>query len=173
MIENKVYFALETESEIFMSPELKKVEYLRSVIVKSIKEYNKKDRILKLLIFVRLNYFNEQQLDLHIKNIQKISQDIEIIKFNFKGDFGVDITSEMATKHTAVLEYCKILGYKPENIVGIGDGYNDYHLFTASGYKIAMGNAPKELKDIADLVVLTVDEGGMESALNHVLNMVK
>lgn len=169
LIENRVYFALETESEIFMSPEIKKVEYLRSVIVNRIDKYNWKDGVLKLLIFARLNFFKEEQLDFHIKNIQKISQDIEIIKFNFEGNFGVDITSEKATKHTAILEYCKLLGLKPENVVGIGDGYNDYHLFTASGFKIAMGNSPKELREIADLIVPTVDEGGMEKALEYIL----
>jgi hypothetical protein len=57
--------------------------------------------------------------------------------------------------------------------VAIGDGHNDYPLFTACGYKIAMGNAPSELKDIADLVVPPTHEGGMKQALEHIISLLE
>ena len=163
-----VFLAFETEKDVFMYPKALKVSYLKNVEARDIYDLKDYKRILKILIFAKLNYFNEKQLDLHTKNIQKTCKDIEIIKFNFEGNFGVDITSEKSTKHTAVLEYCKMLNYKQENIVAIGDGYNDFHLFTASGFKIAMGGSPKELKDFADLVVPTVEDGGMEVALQYI-----
>ena len=54
-------------------------------------------------------------------------------------------------------------------MVGMGDSYNDYPLFTACGYKIAMGNAPDELKEIADFIAPTVENNGTVVALEHLI----
>ncbi len=63
-----------------------------------------------------------------------------------------DITSSKATKHLAVLRLAELLNIKPEEIVGVGDGYNDYPLLSACGYKVAIETAPEELKSIADFI---------------------
>lgn len=164
----KVKFAYETEKEIYMYPKIVKTSYLKNVSVKNLADYTG-EGVSKLLVFAKLNGFTEAKMDSYIKDMQRLANDIGIIKFNFDGSFGVDITSEKSTKHTAVLEYCKILGLDKETIVGIGDGYNDYPLLTACGFKIAMGNSHKELKEIADLVVSEVDEGGISEALEHII----
>ena len=73
----------------------------------------------------------------------------------------IDITSQKGTKHLATLELQKILKIDKNRTIGIGDGYNDYPLLTACGYKVAMGNAASELKEIADLVVADVKHDGL------------
>jgi hypothetical protein len=170
----KVIFGLETDTFMFISPVTHTSIYLQSIETKDIRDYKGREDIYKVLIFSSGNKFDEKTANRHIKNIQKLSTDIEIIRFKFLYDgmycFGADITSEKATKHTAVLEYCRILGLKPEEVVAMGDGYNDYPLFTAAGFKIAMGNAHKELKEIADLVVAPIDEGGTEEALSYIID---
>jgi hydroxymethylpyrimidine pyrophosphatase-like HAD family hydrolase len=55
----------------------------------------------------------------------------------------------------------KIMKLKPEEVVGVGDGYNDYPLLTACGVKVAMGDAPDELKEIADFIVPPQSEHGV------------
>lgn len=64
-----------------------------------------------------------------------------------------DLTPLSASKYTAALELMKILNIDQARTIGIGDGYNDYPLLTACGYKIAIEGAPKELTEIADLVI--------------------
>lgn len=167
-IEN-VIFACETEKNTYMSPEVKDISYMFNGKAKSIRELVD-EPVLKIVVFAKFNGFPEPVMDRHIKKIQEMSKDTEVIKFNFEGNFGVDITSEKATKHTAVLEYQKIQGFKKEEVVAMGDSYNDYPLLTAAGFKIAMGNAHKELKEIADLVVAPFHEGGTEEALSYILD---
>lgn len=66
-----------------------------------------------------------------------------------------------ATKQHAVLKLSKILGITRKEIIGVGDGYNDFPLLMACGLKVAMGNAVEELKAIADYVAPTVDKDGL------------
>lgn len=78
-----------------------------------------------------------------------------------KGCFDVAITHAKATKHQATLEVAKILEIEPHEIIGVGDGYNDFPLLMASGLKVAMGNAVDELKEIADYVAPSVENDGV------------
>lgn len=78
----------------------------------------------------------------------------------------LDITSEKATKHLAVLELSKILKIDPSLMIGVGDGYNDYPLLSVCGFKVALENAPTQLKEIADLIVPNVEKNGLVVAIN-------
>lgn len=71
------------------------------------------------------------------------------------------ITNEAATKEHAVYELEKMIGVTKEEMIGVGDGHNDIHLFKAVGYKVAMGNAVQDLKDAADEVIGSVQEDGL------------
>lgn len=99
--------------------------------------------------------------------IEMASQKYKNIAFSkaasYKGEEFVDVylSHSHATKQKAVMEYAQLLNIKTEEIIGIGDGYNDFPLLMACGLKIAMGNAVDELKAIADFVVPTVDEDGL------------
>lgn len=79
---------------------------------------------------------------------------------NHKG-YGVHITHAEATKLHGIFEVAKYLGIGAHEIIGVGDGYNDFPLLMACGLKIAMGNAVPELKEIADYIAPSVDEDGV------------
>ncbi len=83
---------------------------------------------------------------------------------------GWDITSLRGTKHLATLEVMNSLDIPSEEVVGVGDGYNDFPLLEACGLKVAMGNAPQELKDIADIVVPPIDENGVAVLIERLLS---
>lgn len=104
--------------------------------------------------------------DLLINSLTHIS-DIAVQKPpSFKGNLvWVSVTSSIATKLHSVLEITKLLGIKPKEVIGVGDGYNDYPLLSACGLKIAMGNAVSELKAIADFVVPPVEEDGVATVI--------
>lgn len=84
----------------------------------------------------------------------------------FKGCIGLEITDVSATKQHAILEVAKILGINTHEIIGIGDGYNDFPLLMACGLKVAMGNAVGDVKAIADYVAPSVEEDGVAEVIN-------
>lgn len=73
----------------------------------------------------------------------------------------LDITEKEVSKLHGIVEVSKLLGIQTHEVIGVGDGYNDFPLLLACGLKIAMGNAVPELKAIADFVAPTVEEDGV------------
>jgi Cof subfamily protein (haloacid dehalogenase superfamily) len=56
-----------------------------------------------------------------------------------------------------------------ENLAMIGDGENDLEAIGVAGFGVAMGNAPKIVRDAANLIVGDVDDGGLAEALERCL----
>jgi len=77
----------------------------------------------------------------------------------------VYITHASATKQHAILNIARILGIRTRDIIGVGDGYNDFPLLMACGLKVAMGNAVSELKEIADYIAPSIDEDGVANVI--------
>ena len=92
--------------------------------------------------------------------LQQLFPELHVVKMKLPFGYGIDITAANATKHIAVLELMKLKGLDREEVIGIGDGYNDFPLLSACGTKVAMGDAPDELKAIADTVVAPATELG-------------
>ncbi len=77
------------------------------------------------------------------------------------GCVGIEISHVNASKLHGIHRVAKILGIKTHEIIGVGDGYNDFPLLLACGLKVAMGNAVPELKAIADFIAPSVEEDGV------------
>ena len=73
----------------------------------------------------------------------------------------LDITNSLASKLHSIQEVSQLLGISTHEIIGVGDGYNDFPLLLACGLKFAMGNAVPELKEIADFVAPPVERDGV------------
>lgn len=80
--------------------------------------------------------------------------------------FTVLINHAMATKQHGIFEVAKLLKITTDDIIGIGDGYNDFPLLLACGLKVAMGNAVSELKEIADYIAPSVYDDGVADVIN-------
>lgn len=70
-----------------------------------------------------------------------------------------------ASKGAALTCLATRLGIKKEEIMAVGDNYNDIKLLEAAGLKIAMGNAVPELKALADYVTANCEEDGVALAI--------
>lgn len=81
------------------------------------------------------------------------------------GFMSIDIMAKEASKLHGIVEVAKILGIQTHEMIGVGDGYNDFPLLLACGLKIAMGNAVPELKAIADFVAPSVEEDGVATVI--------
>jgi hypothetical protein len=78
---------------------------------------------------------------------------------------GILVSNAEATKQHGIMEVAKALNISTHEIIGVGDGYNDFPLLMACGLKIAMGNAVPELKEIADYIAPTVEEDGVADVI--------
>lgn len=80
----------------------------------------------------------------------------------YKNDHvALHITHAEANKKHATLKVAKLLKLNSNEIIGIGDGYNDFPLFHACGLRVALGNAIEELKKRADYVAPSVTNDGV------------
>ena len=78
--------------------------------------------------------------------------------------FGIDKALSMSV----LLEH---VGVPREEVMAIGDGFNDLTLIKLAGLGVAMGNAQEPVKQAADYVTLTNEEDGVAEAIERfVLN---
>ena len=83
-------------------------------------------------------------------------------------DVYVEFTSPTATKGQAVKFLAEdVLDLKPEQVMAIGDNFNDCEMLQYAGVGVAMGNAPQEVKHSADYVTNDVDQDGVVQAITH------
>lgn len=73
----------------------------------------------------------------------------------------LEITHPEANKGSALLYLAKQLGIEQSEIIGIGDNHNDLELVLSAGLGVAMGNAVKEVKGIADYTTFSNNEEGV------------
>jgi Cof subfamily protein (haloacid dehalogenase superfamily) len=73
----------------------------------------------------------------------------------------IHVIASDATKEHSISKLLEIIGLSKKDTIGIGDGYNDIHLFNAVNFRVAMGNAVPELKQAADLVIDSVKDDGL------------
>jgi hydroxymethylpyrimidine pyrophosphatase-like HAD family hydrolase len=93
---------------------------------------------------------------LHVEGIA-----VTLVTAQRNGMNDIHITNAAATKEHAIYELEKILGIDKNDMIGVGDGHNDLHLFKAVGHKVAMGNAVEELKQAADEIIGDVKFDGL------------
>lgn len=77
----------------------------------------------------------------------------------------LEFINKKSDKGTAVEELASKLNIPLDQVMGIGDGGNDFHLIETVGFGVAMGNALDEIKNIADYVADTNDNNGAAKAI--------
>ena len=78
----------------------------------------------------------------------------------------LEILSPESTKHSAVQVLLAHYGLGAEDAVAFGDNDVDIDMLQYCGLGIAMGNAPRQVKEAADYVTASNDEEGVYIALN-------
>ncbi len=79
----------------------------------------------------------------------------------------IQVTHEYATKRYGVERVMHMLALEAKDVIAIGDGYNDVPMLEAAGFRVAMGNAPDEVKAIADYVAPSLDDDGAAEAIER------
>ncbi|PEI97250.1 Cof-type HAD-IIB family hydrolase [Bacillus pseudomycoides] len=69
--------------------------------------------------------------------------------------FFLEFTEAGVTKGTSLNQLIQKLGIKREEVIAMGDSYNDQTMIEFAGLGVAMGNAPDDIKEIANYVTDT------------------
>lgn len=94
----------------------------------------------------------------------------EIVHLTQSSDELFEANNPLATKGTAIKYLTeKIFGLKPENVMAIGDNYNDVEMLEYVGVGVAMGTAPEGVKMLGDWVAPGVEEDGAAAAIEKFL----
>lgn len=170
LIENKIAFVLETNQGVFIQEEdiriLKRI-FQASKFIKSseAEEYmgilNPIGSIWEAKEVNKVLFFNSN------KSIQEIQEEFKedfMVLANSIGGFG-DVSGEISNRNinkaTGIQIVLDYFGKTKDAVIAIGDGPNDVEMLQFAGVGIAMGNASKELKQIADEVTDSVSENGI------------
>jgi Cof subfamily protein (haloacid dehalogenase superfamily) len=79
-----------------------------------------------------------------------------------------EATHPLANKGAAVQYIAEdLLGLRPENVMAIGDNFNDVEMISYAGVGVAMGNAPDAVKAGANWVAPDVEEDGVAAAIEQ------
>ena len=79
----------------------------------------------------------------------------------------LEIMDKAASKKTAIAFLLEYFGISREASIAIGDNFNDKEMIEYAGTGVAMGNAPAEIRAIADYVTDTNMQDGVARALDH------
>ena len=64
-------------------------------------------------------------------------------------------------KSQSIDKLIKTIGVKQEEVIAVGDGYNDMGMIQYAGLGVAMANAEEEVKTAANYVTLSNEEDGV------------
>ena len=81
----------------------------------------------------------------------------------------VDVLNRNCSKGHALERWARHRGIPREQVMAIGDNYNDVEMLAFAGVPFIMGNASQELKARGWPVTLSNDENGVASAIEQVL----
>ncbi|WP_394184330.1 Cof-type HAD-IIB family hydrolase [Metabacillus halosaccharovorans] len=79
----------------------------------------------------------------------------------------LEFTEKGVTKGTSLDQLIQACGIKREEVISIGDSYNDLSMIEFAGLGVAMGNAPDDIKEIADLVTETNMNDGVAKVVEE------
>lgn len=99
----------------------------------------------------------------------KSMSDVELVKvfLPYNGKWAVDFTAVGINKAVAAKKLASLIGIKSDQIISAGDSYNDLPLLNISALRIVMGDAPEELKSVADFVAPSAEDDGLAVALEE------
>lgn len=79
--------------------------------------------------------------------------------------YNMEINAATADKGTALINLGKLLGIEKEEIMAIGDGFNDMTMLQSIGFPVAMGNGVAELKAVAKAITTDNNHDGVADAI--------
>ena len=81
----------------------------------------------------------------------------------------INVIAPEVSKGKALEALVSYLGISLDEVMAVGDGTNDIPLLTSAGLAVAMGDAPDQVKAVADYITLDIDHNGLAAAIEKFL----
>ncbi|WP_234117893.1 Cof-type HAD-IIB family hydrolase [Clostridium hydrogenum] len=104
-----------------------------------------------------------------INKLKKIIGELNGIAVSSSFKDNMEITHITAQKGIILAKVSEKMGLKRDEVLVLGDSFNDYSMFTEFTESVAMGNAIPEIKKIAKYITDTNDNLGVAKAIYKVL----
>lgn len=127
--------------------------------------------------FLQIGAIAEKRIIHEIRDILRES-DMHVMALPFESPrFGgknqdywfLQVVHGLASKIAALRQLGVWLGIPCRNLVAVGDNYNDAEMIEKADVGVAMGNAPDEIRAVADVVVGTNNDSGLREVVEDVL----
>ena len=132
--------------------------------IKDVNEFLNSD--IKIGKFVA--FYNDEETTLKVK--RKL-ESIDGLAISSTFTKNIEINNKEAQKGLILAKVTKKMGIKRDEVMVIGDSFNDYSMFTEFTESFAMGNAVKQIKEVAKYVTDTNDNSGVAKAIYKSLNL--
>jgi Cof subfamily protein (haloacid dehalogenase superfamily) len=154
------------------NPELTKDEAIESAKIQpyfvNLNYIENLDEFLSSGIEIRKFVAFHNNIDL-INKMKKIIGEIEGIAVSSSFRDNIEITHVTAQKGIILAKVAEKMGLKKDEVLVLGDSFNDYSMFAEFSESVAMGNAIPEIKEIAKYITDTNDNLGVAKAIYRVL----
>ena len=98
----------------------------------------------------------------------QFTNEVKLIKSSWKDGYTwLEILRPEAGKGEAVKRMCQRFDLKAQEVMAIGDNWNDIEMLKQAGVSVAMGNAPEDVKQQATHVTLHWEQAGVAHAVNN------
>jgi len=113
-------------------------------------------------------FYNDEDTTIKVKNKLKCIGELAITGTFTKN---IEINNKEAQKGFILAKVADKMGIKRDEVMVIGDSFNDYTMFTEFTESFAMENAVPEIKEIAKYITDTNDNNGVARAIYKILNI--
>ena len=128
----------------------------------NISDMNTKEDVFRFLCINNLNAFIDFEKGECNFNTPEFAEMLDFVDRD-KGYF--EVMPKGSSKASAMEYVAEYLNIPMSQTVAIGDGANDIPMLEAAECAIVMGNAPEDVKNLADYVTTDVDKDGIWNAL--------
>ena len=114
----------------------------------------------------KMDVFNLNR-NLAKKFFAQVPEGLQVFTTHGRYMFNAEIMMKGVTKAKGVQKVLELYGGKTEDAWCFGDSVNDIEMMKVCGHSIAMGNASKSVKNVADYVTEDANHDGIRNALLH------
>ncbi|MGX7173936.1 Cof-type HAD-IIB family hydrolase [Enterococcus ratti] len=185
--ENNIYYEVSTNQGLYSESQAKRIESFASMIGDHLPHLTYKMAIAMASANLELLHIN------YVENIRELLQDktlevLKVICFHIEGprilgpvskaisqlgnlavtssgQNNIEVNHKNAQKGIAMAQIAHDRGISLENVMAIGDNFNDISMLQAAGVSFAMGNAEIEIKEHAKYITDTNLESGVGKAI--------